>query len=216
MNSGSRHRRGLELQHALIDKLPIGLRAALAAACTQRQVEVYRIYARRTGVRTSAAFDKVLDAIWNQIHKGQRFETGEDMETRAERLYPGKEAKGDMYKGCAEIAVLSLLHSNYVLVAGKAEDTCSAAHEAFSSICNFLVSSIGKEPIINRRDPDAFEKISAHPLMKAEIFRQERDLREVQQALLQPSTIPDVVNSLRKRSEIEARGFLPLINHPGV
>jgi hypothetical protein len=187
MNS-SRHRRGLELRQALIDQLPVGLRAALAAACAQRQVEVYRTYARRTGASTSAAFDKILDAIWSQIHKGQCFKTGEDTEARAERLYPGKEAKGDMYKGCAQIAVLSLLHSNYVLVTGKAEDTCSAAHEAFSCIRKFLVSSIGKEPIINRREPDAFERISAHPLMEAEVCRQQRDLRDVQQAFLQPGT----------------------------
>jgi hypothetical protein len=69
---------------------------------------------------------------------------------------------------------------------------------------------MGKKPLINRQEPVAFEKIFAHPLMEAEHFRQERDLHELQQALLQPSTIPDVVDMLRKRSEIEAREFLPL------
>jgi hypothetical protein len=84
------------------------------------------------------------------------------------------------------------------------------------SIYNFLTSSIGKKPLFNTREPDAFEKIFAHPLIEAEHHRQERDLRELQQAMLQPSTIPDVVDSLRKRSEIEAREFLPLIDGLGV
>jgi hypothetical protein len=52
--------------------------------------------------------------------------------------------------------------------------------------------------------------------MEAEHRRQERDLFELEQAFLRPEAIPDVVDMLRKRSEIEARDFLPIIDRPGV
>jgi hypothetical protein len=83
-------------------------------------------------------------------------------------------------------------------------------------IYNFLTSSIGKKPQFDLHEPDALEKIFAHPLIEAEHCRQERDLFELKQALLRPGTIPDVVDTLRKRSEIEARDFLPPMDGPGV
>jgi hypothetical protein len=214
MNPSSESRRGLELQHAAIDRLPIDLKAALAAACTQRQTEVYRAYTRRTGSGTSAAFDKLLNAIWDKIHHRQSLGKKEHMEwqDRAERLYPGDQAKRDVYKGCAQIAVLGLLCTNNVLMTGNTEDTSNAAHEAFMSIYNSLTSSMGQKRQFDPLGPDATVKIFAHPLIEAEHRRQERDLLEVEHALLRPDTIPDVVHTLRKRSEIEAQDFLPIID----
>jgi hypothetical protein len=214
MNLGSRSKRGLELQHAAIGRLPTYLKAALAAACTQRQTEVYRAYARRAETRTSVAFDNLLNAIWDKIHHRQNLESEEHMEWqgRAEKLYPGDQAKRDVYKGCAQIAVLGLLCTNNVLMTGNIEDTSNAAHEAFMSIYNSLTSSFGQRPQFDPREPDVTAKIFAHPLIEAEHRRQERDLFELEQAFLRSDTIPDVVETLRKRSEIEARDFLPIID----
>jgi hypothetical protein len=218
MKTGLQSKRGLELRHAAIDRLPIDLKAALAAACTQRQTEVYRVYARRTGTPTAAAFDNLLNAIWDKIHRRQGLGPKEhmDWEGRAERLYPGDKAKPDVYQGCAQIAVLALLCSNNVLRTGNTEDTSNAAHEAFMSIYNSLTSSIDQKPQIDLGEPDADARIFSHPLTEAEHCRQERDLFELEQALIRPDTIPNVVDAVRKRSEIDARDFLPLIDRPGM
>ena len=213
MNPIPQSKRGLELYHAEIDRLPTDLKAALAAACTQLQAEVYRAYARRTGTGASAAFNNLLDAIWEMIRRRQSHSAKEHMEweSRAERLYPGHAAKPDVYRGRARIAVLALLHSNNVLWTHKAQDTCSAAHETFMSIYNTLTGPIGEKPQIDLNEPNAIERIFAHPLIAAEHRRQERDLYEVQQALLRPNTIPAVVDELRRRSVVEARDFVPII-----
>jgi hypothetical protein len=213
MNPGSQSRRGLELRHAAIDRLPTDLKAALAAACTQRQTDVYRAYARRTGTPGSAAFDKLLNAIWEKIHNRQGLGAKEhmDWENRAERLYPGDKAKRDVYKGCAQIAVLGLLCTNNVLMAGDTEDTSNAAHEAFMSIYNSLTSSFGQERQFDPREPGVIAKILAHPPFEAEHRRQERDLFELVQAVNRPDTVPSVVDGLRRRSVIEAKDFLPII-----
>jgi hypothetical protein len=147
--------------------------AALAAACTQRQTEVYRIYTRRTATPTSAAFDNLLKAIWDKIHHRQGLGAKEHAEwqDRAERLYPGEQAKHDVYKGRAQIAVLGLLCSNNVLMTGNTEDTRNAAHEAFMSIYNSLTSSIGQKPQIDLDEPDADARSFSHPLTEAEHFR---------------------------------------------
>lgn len=215
MNPLPQSRRGLELHHAEIDRLPTDLKAALAAACTQRQIEVYRNFARRTGARASAEFDNLLSAIWDKIKSRQGLDSKEHMnwQRRAEGLYPGDEVD-DLYTGHAQIAVLALLHSNNVLWTHKAQDTCSAAHETFMSIYNSLSGPIGHQPHVHLDEPNAIEKIFAHPFIEAEHRRQERDLYEVQQALLWPSTIPAVVDELRRQSAGEAKDFLPIIETP--
>jgi hypothetical protein len=214
MNSDSRFKRGLELRHAAIDRLPTDLKAALAAACTQRQTSVFRAYARRTGTGASVDFDNLLSAIWDRIHHRQCLEAKEHKEwhARAESLYPGKDAKADVYKGCAQIAVLGLLCTNSALRTGSTADTGYAAHEAFMSIYNSLTSSIGQKPQFNLREPNALEKIFAHPLIEAEHLRQERDLFDLEQALLQPDAISNAVDALRRRSEIEASDFFPIVD----
>lgn len=212
MNPFPRSRRGLELHRAEINRLPPDLKAALAAACTQRQAQVYCAFARRTGVRAPAEFDNLLSAIWDRIKSRQGLDSEEHMswQRRAESLYPGDEVD-DLHTGNAQIAVLALLHSNNVLWTQAAQDTCSAAHETFMSIRHFLTNAIGRTPQIDLGRPGATEKIFAHPLIEAEHRRQERDLDDVQQALLRPSEIPAVVDKLRRRSASEAKDFLPII-----
>ena len=60
--------------------------------------------------------------------------------------------------------------------------------------------------------PEANAKVLAHPLTEAEHCRQERDLFDLEQALLRPDTMADFVNRLRKRAEIEAKIFLPIFD----
>ena len=79
------------------------------------------------------------------------------------------------------------------------------------SIYNTLTGPIGEKPQIDLNEPNAIERIFAHPLIEAEHRRQERDLYEVQQALLRPNTIPAVVDELRRRSVVEAKDFVPII-----
>ena len=116
----------------------------------------------------------------------------------------------------AELAVLSLLYSNRVLVTNKAQDTMYAAHQNFVSIDNFLTSPIGKKPQLDRHKADTIAKVLAHPLTEAEHRRQERDLLELELPSPGPKMIPDAVDKLRKRAEIEANEFLPNIDGPSV
>jgi uncharacterized protein YjaG (DUF416 family) len=252
---------GLEPHRARLDRLPTCLKAALAAACAQRQAEVYRAYVRRTGAGNAEAFDNLLTAIWNDIRRGQVSEQDcKQREAGGDKLLSQKN-KSDIYGAGAEFAILSLLHSNDVLTAGKTQDTIYSSNQTFDSIDNFL--TVGKKPQfdMNQADtnawvlahplivaehrrqerdlsefeqarlrpdtiPDALDRfrksqadtnarIRAHPLNEAENRRQERDLSELEQALLRPNTIPDAVDRLRRRSEVEAKDFLPIIDGPG-
>lgn len=182
MNALSPSSRGLELHHDEIDRLPADLKAALAAACTQRQAEVYRAYARRTNTPTAAGFDNLLNAIWGKIQRRQDHGSKEHLQwqRRAESLYPADSPKSDIYHGNAQIAVIALLHSNNALWTRKAQDTCYAAHQSFFSIYNTLTVSLGGKPQFDVREPGVIEIVFAHPLIAAEHRRQERDLSELQ------------------------------------
>ena len=207
------YRRGLELHATTIDRLHTCLKGALAAACAQRQGEVYRAYARRTNDGSAKGFDNLLNAIWDDI----RYARVSEQEHRkwndqAEKLYPIKKGTTDRCRAGAELAVLSLLYSNDVLGSGKTQYTIDAAHQTFGSIEHFLTSSIGQKPQFKMYHPEANAKVLAHPLTEAEHCRQERDLFDLEQALLRPDTMADFVNRLRKRAEIEAKIFLPIFD----
>jgi hypothetical protein len=215
MNQGVELRRGLERHPARIDQLPTCLKAALAAACAQRQADVYRVYSRRTGDGNSRALDNLLSEIWEDIRWKKASEQDHNKwHERGERLYPSQNAKGDIYSAGAELAVLSLLHCNSVLLTGKSQGSVHAAHQTFESIDDFLTSPIGKKPQFDIDQADAISRLLAHPLTKAEHRRQERDLFELEQTLSRPELMPDVVDKLRKRAEIEAKEFLPIIEGP--
>jgi uncharacterized protein YjaG (DUF416 family) len=215
MNLGPDLRRGLKLHPARIDQLPTALKAALAATCAQRQAEVYRAYSRRTGDGHPRAFDDLLSKIWQDILcKKASEQDHEKWHKRGERLYPSLNAKGDIYLVAAEYAVLSLLHSNSVLLTGESQGTVHSAHQTFESVEDFLTSPLGKKAQFDIDHADTSSKILAHPLTEAEHRRQERDLFELEQILTRPELIPDAIDKLRRRAEIEAKEFLPIIEEP--
>jgi uncharacterized protein YjaG (DUF416 family) len=215
MNCDLNFRRGLELHSARIDRLSTGLKAALAAACAQRQAEVYRAYARRAGAANAGAFDNLLNKIWDDIRCQQASNhEHKKWHDRGEKLVPNPKTRSDIYKAGAELAALSLLYSNSVLMTDKTQHTMYAAHQCFVSIDNFLTSSIGKKPEFDKDKADTIAKVLAHPLTEAEHCRQERDLFELEHVLAQSEMIPAAVDELRRRAEIEAKDFLPIIDGP--
>jgi hypothetical protein len=205
---------GLEQNRARIERLPARLKAALAAACAQRQAEVYHAYVKRTGAGNSESFDNLLNAIWDDIRCSRASEQDrKKWEAGAEKLLKQK-TKSDMYGAGAEFAILSLLYSNDNLTTGKTQDTIYSANQTFNSIDNFLTSPIGKNPQFDETKPGTTAKVYAHPLSQTERRRQERDLLEVEQASLRPDTISAVVDGIRRRSAIEAKDFVPIIDGP--
>jgi hypothetical protein len=113
MNPDLDLRRGLELHPARIDRLSTGLKAALAAACAQRQAEVYGAYARRAMAGRAGAFDKLLNEIWDDIRCQQASERDhKERHERGEKLVPNPKTRNDFDKAGAELAALSLLYSN--------------------------------------------------------------------------------------------------------
>jgi hypothetical protein len=133
---------GLEPHRATIDRLPKALKVALAAVCAQRQGEVYRAYARRTGHGDVKAFDVLLDAIWEDTRRPQASE-----QEHAKWLARGykllrQETSEDIYVAGAEFAILSLLYSNQLLISDQTQDVIYSANQPFNSIDSFLTYNL--------------------------------------------------------------------------
>jgi hypothetical protein len=203
-------RLGLKLHETAIDRLPTSLKAGLAAACTQRQAEAHRACKRRTD-GSAKEFDDLLERIWQDACSLQASEQ-EHKQWRAvaDKLIRSKDNKNDMYDASVQYVLLSVLYTVRVLMNGKTEDTIHAADRAFESIREFLIGSHCKTPEIDIDDPDRVQKVMAHPLTRAEHQRQERDLFEVEQAVLRGEKTPSIVERLRKRAELEAHSFIPI------
>jgi hypothetical protein len=201
---------GLKLHKPEVNRLPISLKAALAAACTQRQAEAFRVCKRRTD-GSAKEFDDLLERIWEDARSPQASQQERKRrEATAEKLLQTKDNRSDMYQPNVECVLLSLLYTNDVLMRGQAEDAIYAADHAFESIWNFLTSPFCKEPEIGDAHPDEVPKVMAHSLTQAEHLRQERDLFESQQAVLRGEKISSIVERLRKRAELEAHSFIPI------
>jgi hypothetical protein len=204
-------RLGLELHTNVLDRLPLGPKIALAAACTQRQAEVFRLYTTRTATKNSDIFDRILNSIWQDGQLSHRQLA--EYEVIGKALMPGqKRIHFSIYQANAECAVISLLRCIRVRMSGQTVDVILAAAQAFDSIDHFLTSPIGKTPEVDIAKPGANALVSAHPLMLAEQRRQEMDLLELQRA--DPKHIAAAIDELRKRAVGDERYFLPVIEEP--
>jgi hypothetical protein len=152
-----------------------------------------------------------LELVWRDSASSQASEQEHKRwEAAAEKLYHSKESKIDMYQPNVACALESLLETNDVLMNGKTAHAIHAAHHAFMSIWNFLTNPLGKKPEIDCNQAGGVQRALAHPLTKAEHRRQERDLFEVEQAILRRERTPDIVERLRRRAEAEAYSFVPI------
>ncbi len=113
----------------------------------------------------------------------------------------------DMYAANAEYAVLALAYCIGTRRSGDASDVMHCAVQAFNSIHNFLTSRIERTPQLDSNHPQWAEHLTTHPLIRAEVFRQEKDLLDVQGAV--PETVAHLIDEIRRRAEIDSHSFLP-------
>jgi hypothetical protein len=203
---------GLELHADALDRLPANLKTVLAAACTQRQAEIFRIYAGRAKAKTSHTFDEILDSVWrDESSRAIPHRELVELEILGKKLMPSNKVRHSIYQANAECAVISLLRCIRVRISGQTRDVILAAAQSFDSIDSFLTNPIGRTPEIDIAKPGADILVANHPLMLAEHQRQEKDLSELQEAATDPSDIADAIDKIRNRAVGDEKAYLPII-----
>jgi uncharacterized protein YjaG (DUF416 family) len=183
-----------------IEELPRPDRAAFAAACAERLLPAYHKFSARSNRGDPHIVEQILTRLWTDLSG----ESMSDAETEAQidacmELIP-REDDGPWVaeQGAAEDAVAALTYALRCRRSGLAKEAAWAARRAYEAVDDYLINHENVDTNI----AGAEARVLAHPLMQAELARQQRDLDE-----LLAGTI--TIDRLRERSRAEAAEFLP-------
>jgi uncharacterized protein YjaG (DUF416 family) len=186
-----------ELQQRL-EQLPITSRVAFAAACAERMAPSYEEYSARTGSGDPTVYRELLARLWTDLN-GQPMSDPE-IDRNIERsgdLFPEEPDPWMPEYPAAEDATAALAYSLESRRNGSSKEAVWAARRAYEALDDYVIT----REDLDIAAPGAELKVLNHPLVQAELARQNRDLDELRDNRI-------TVDQLRDRAKAEAPAFL--------
>jgi hypothetical protein len=118
-------------------------------------------------------------------------------------LLPNDEPEGLEQQAYANDAVASVAYAIRARLTGDCQEAMWAARRAYEALDHYVIAR--SNPIIV--EPDAEDRITAHPLVQAELRRQRADLSQLQEAAMNLANEREIISDLRNRSQIDAALF---------
>ncbi|WP_437531192.1 DUF416 family protein [Sorangium sp. So ce726] len=188
-----------------LERLPVPFRVAFAAACAERQMLAYRIFAMRTERNPANSMEIALETVWADPNAT---ENATDLERQIEAIMsqiPQEncvEGPWTQEATNAQNAGMAVAYALRTKLAGDAQEAAWAARVAYEALDNFVIN---KESI-DTNTPDNELRVLSHPLIQAELGRQERDVRTLLAA--NNREIARTVREIREQARAEAATFL--------
>jgi RHS repeat-associated protein len=157
---------------AQISRLTPSCKLALCAASAEPLIGFYEQFWHLRGEGPSA-FRKYLDAIWDYLEKGpdQSGPAAEEMLTTAQRNVPDEdEIPADSY---AQESALAVTYALDVWVTSRNDMVLACLEQCYNVADNFVLNTTVLTDMISEDDELA---VLAHPVVQAELARQQRDL----------------------------------------
>lgn len=146
---------------------------------------------------------KILDELWNDIQSGSSdpSKLKRDIET-CETLIPNSDL--NYFDGIeyVEDAMCSLAYAIESELKEGTEEAVWAAELGPDSLFHFVKSLVGYAE--SRAE---MVRIDSHPLIQAELRRQEADLADLQLAAKNPGSEPAIIARIRRRAEADSEFF---------
>jgi hypothetical protein len=190
---------------ARLARLPSKLRVAFAALCAERQLPNYIQFSERSGWGNPTVLKDALESIWRDV-QGQPL-TKAELETileRCEPFIPTGEEDTKEETAYAEDAATSLAYTIEARLTDDPQKAAWAARRAFNAVYDSIMSEIDSTTITREHQ----EFVRSHPLVQAELRRQQADLKELQLASAEKSFPASVISKLRDRARRDAELFL--------
>lgn len=176
-------------------------RTALAAACAERLRAAYVSFAIRRRRKTDAAeFEAVLDRVWSDA-MGESMSPREvgDALKKVMRLIPDEdEGTWEDAQAPADDAGAALGYALRYLKTGESQEVAWAARRAYEA-ADYWVTHAGG---VDVNGPEGEKRALHHPVVQAELKRQEADLEELESA--DASSIGKVIARIRERARKDA------------
>ncbi|WP_437575183.1 DUF416 family protein [Sorangium sp. So ce887] len=190
-----------------LERLPVPFRVAFAAACAERQMPAYRFFIRQTERNPTNPMEIALEMVWADP-SATNSATGLERQIEAiMNLIPQEDSiEGPWTQEAtnAQNAGMAVAYALRAKLAGEAQEAAWAARVAYEALDNFIIN---KESV-DMNTPGNELRVLSHPLIQAELGRQERDVR----ALLAANNreIARTVQEIRDRARVEAAAFFGL------
>jgi hypothetical protein len=187
---------------AALEKLPVTGRTAFAAACAGRLQATYVRFSDKTGRGTSGDFLKLLSRLWDDLDGSTVSSPDLDVLIGSCMALIPKDEDGpwDVEKPAAQEAGIALAYALRCRRTGLAKEAAWAARYAYEAIANHVLDYEGSDtgadvPKLQVLRPgqakEVLARLKSHPLVQAELARQQRDLEELE-ICIEPGFVPDV------------------------
>jgi uncharacterized protein YjaG (DUF416 family) len=180
-----------------VERLSVIDRAAFAAACAQRLAPSYAKFSKRSDRGNPAALGKILSRLWHDLTRSEAsdVELAALLETCMGLIPQDDDGEWVMEQAAADDAAAALAYAIRCRRAGKANEAVWSARRAFEALYHYVINH--EQFDVNEAGAEA--RILSHPLIQAELSRQNRDLRDLLHGTIS-------VEELRERSTVEGAG----------
>jgi Protein of unknown function (DUF416) len=188
-----------------LEQLTDRSRAAFAAACAERQFQCYVRYSETSKNGDHHKLARALGCIWEDLGKAQADHTA--LERQLEvcmSLLPSGEPDGLDDREFAENAVASVAFAIRARITGVSQEAVWAARRAYESLDHYVTNRLN--PIII--EPNVEARILPHPLVQAELERQQVDLSQLHAAATTSAGESEAIHELHLHSQNDALFFL--------
>jgi uncharacterized protein YjaG (DUF416 family) len=184
--------------------LPSKLRVAFALLCAERALPGYVAFCERTGNGNVEALNSILDRVWRDL--GGSAMSEEELDASFERamnlIPPEDQGTWSHEQAYAEDAAAAVAYAVRSRKRGDPQDAAWAARRTYEALDSFVINHHGTSP----GPLGAEERILSHPIIQAELSRQNRDLNE----LLKAASIPGpsaTLAALRAQAKEDAKSL---------
>jgi uncharacterized protein YjaG (DUF416 family) len=182
-----------------LERLPRGLRVAFATACAERLHGPYAPFADEPLLGDPGELSTMLERLWSECEADAPTPGwAERSVARLDRLMPHDDDVDWSMPGQAEARdfAFALIYALDAHRTGRAREAVLAANYVYES----LWSTVANGPASDLNAPGGREAAVGHPLVQAELGRQERDLAD----LLGDSDARELIRGLRERAREES------------
>jgi uncharacterized protein YjaG (DUF416 family) len=187
-----------------LERLPPRLRAAFAAASAERQLPAYARFSTLAGAGVPDRLTGVLRSVWDDIETLQP--NGSALREQLDlcmSLLPEEEERVSEECAYANDAVASVAYAIRARLSGDSREAMWAARRAYDAIDHYVVTRLNLK-IIERANET---RIVEHPLIQAELRRQQVDMAQLQGVITNPERQNEAIVELRRRARRAAVVF---------
>lgn len=160
-----------------LERLPSPFRVVFAAASAERLLPAYISFSRQTGRADPTALATILERLWLDA-QGNRMDTRqvqEDVDLTMSLIPQEDTISWVSEQALAEDAAAAVAYALRCRLNGQAQEAVWAARRAYEALDHFVIAREG----IDTSKAGAEAQVLSHPLVQAELLRQQRDLGEL-------------------------------------